>query len=269
MSAATTTPAAPVNPATVDMRKDGVPMSRLIKVEIRKMVDTRAGFWLVMAMVIISALITVAMLIWAHPADLTFGNMFGTMNIPTGVLLPVLAILLVTSEWSQRTGLVTFTLEPRRSRVVVAKLVTSLIYAVGAVVVALAFGAVGTILAGLFHGDIVNQWDMTWTGLGNSVLLQILGLLEGFGFATLIMSSAAAIVLFFALPTVWAIVSSIVPWLHDHIQPWADFATTQTPFQSGDAASGKEWAHLAVAAVIWVLLPVIVGVWRLLRSEVK
>lgn len=257
------------DPATVDMGKHAIPMSRLVKVELRKMVDTRAGFWLVMAIVIISALITAAMLIWADSTQLAFGNMFETMNIPTGILLPVLAILLVTSEWSQRTGLVTFTLEPRRSRTVIAKLATSLIYAVGAVVVALAFGAVGTLLAGVFHGDIAHQWEMTWAGLGNSVLLQLLALLEGFGFAMLIMSSAAAIVLFFALPTAWAIVASIVPWLHDHVQPWADFATTQTPFQSGDAATSTQWAHLAVSGTIWVLLPLVLGIWRLLRSEVK
>jgi ABC-2 type transport system permease protein len=268
MSTATAT-AVDAAPATIDMRKQGVPLSRLIKVELRKMIDTRAGFWLVMAMVVISAFITTAMLIWGEKTDLTFGNMFGMMNIPTGVLLPVLAILLVTSEWSQRTGLVTFTLEPRRSRTVTAKLATSLVYAFGAVVVALVFGAIGTLLADLFRGDIVNQWDMTWVGLGNSMLLQMLALLAGFGFAMLIMNSAAAIVLFFALPTVWSILSSIIPWLREHIQPWADFQMTQMPFQSGEAASGDEWARLAVASTIWVVLPVVVGIWRLLRSEVK
>ena len=40
-----------------------------------------------------------------------------------GYFLPILIIMLVTSEASQRNGLVTFTLEPRRSRVVVAKFI--------------------------------------------------------------------------------------------------------------------------------------------------
>ena len=42
-----------------------------------------------------------------------------------GILLPVLGILLVTSEWSQRTAMVTFTLEPSRSRVIAAKFVVA------------------------------------------------------------------------------------------------------------------------------------------------
>jgi ABC-2 type transport system permease protein len=263
-TATSTTTAAPV----IDVRRPAVPMHRLVTVELRKLVDTRAGFWLAGSIVIISALITAGMLIWAKPADLFFGNLFGIMNIPTGVLLPVMAILLVTSEWGQRTGLVTFTLEPRRSRIVVAKLATSLVAAAGAVVVALAFGAIGTVLAGALR-EGAGGWHFTGAGLGNSILLQLLALLEGFGFAMLIMNSAAAIVLFFALPTAWMIIASIVPWLHEHVQPWADLATAQTPFQSGNVATTSEWAHLGVAAAIWIALPLALGVWRLLRAEVK
>lgn len=266
MTATLQTTAAPV---TVDERAPGIPWTRLVRIEMRKMVDTRAGFWLVLGIVIISALITGAMLIWSDPRNLTFGQMFGVMNIPTGVLLPVLAILLVTSERSQRTGLVTYTLEPRRSRVVSAKLATSLVYAVAAVLVALAFGAVGTLLAGAFHGDIPNQWDMTWAGLRNSGMLQLIALLEGFGFAMIIMNSAAAIVGFFALPTVWTIISSIVPWMHEHIEPWASLNSAERPFQSGNSVAGEGWAHLGVAVAVWVLLPLLIGLWRLARSEVK
>ena len=38
----------------------------------------------------------------------------GIANFISGFLLPVLGIMLVTSEWSQRTAMVTFTLEPHR-----------------------------------------------------------------------------------------------------------------------------------------------------------
>src|SRR5665811_2380529 len=91
---------APTTYATIDMDAPGIPMSRLVKVELRKLVNTRAGFWLVVSMGIIAVLITTAMLIWAPVDQLTFGNLFGIMNLPTGFLLPVVAILLVTSEWS-------------------------------------------------------------------------------------------------------------------------------------------------------------------------
>jgi ABC-type transport system involved in multi-copper enzyme maturation permease subunit len=261
--------AAVATPVTVDTKAPGIPWTRLLRIEMRKMVDTRSGFWLVVAIGLVCVLVTGAMLIWADPRELTFGQIFGMNNIPTGVLLPVLAILLVTSERSQRTGLVTYTLEPRRSRVVSAKLACSLVYAVFAVVVALAFGAIGALLAGAFHGPIPHQWDMTWAGLGNSGMLQLVALLEGFGFAMLIMNSAAAIVGFFALPTIWTLVTNIVPWLHQHIEPWASLNRTEQPFQSGDTVSGSGWAHLGVSVAIWVVLPLLLGLWRLARSEVK
>src|SRR5699024_7347223 len=146
------------------------------------MVNTRAGFWLFAAMGIATAIIMVALLIWGNDADMTFGAMFGLMNIPTGFLLPVLAILLVTSEWSQRTGLVTFTLEPRRPRVIVAKLVISLVAAVAAVAFATAGATLGTLLAEVFR-DSGGAWDMTWVGFGNATLLQFVALMQGFAFA--------------------------------------------------------------------------------------
>jgi ABC-type transport system involved in multi-copper enzyme maturation permease subunit len=254
---------------TVDTGRSGIPMSRLVMVELRKLVNTRAGLWLVLAIGLVSALIMTAMLIWAQNTDLTFGRIFGLMNIPTGFLLPVLAILLVTSEWSQRTALVTFTLEPRRSRVVVAKFITALIAAVGAVLVALAFGALGNILAGIFHSAPAGQWEMTTAGLTNAILLQLFGLFMGFAFAMLIRNSAAAIVLYFVIPTVWSILSEVIPWVRHHLQQWADFSHAQQPMQSGNWITGQEWAHVAVSGTIWLIIPLVVGVWLLLRSEVK
>jgi ABC-2 type transport system permease protein len=255
--------------ATIDTSRRGVPMSRLIAVELRKLVNTRAGLWLVLAIGLVSLLIMTAMLIWAEDRDLVFGNIFGLMNIPTGFLLPVLAILLVTSEWGQRTGLVTFTLEPRRSRVVVAKLATALVAAVGAMLTALAFGALGNLLAGAIHGAPAGDWHMTVAGLSNSVMLQLMALLMGFAFGMLIRNSAAAIVLYFVIPTIWSILAQVIPWVREHLQQWADFSFAQQPFQSGEWASGQEWAHLATSGTIWLVLPLVFGIWRLLRSEVK
>ena len=53
----------------------------------------------------------------------------------------MLGILAVTSEWGQRTALVTFTLEPHRGRIVIAKLVATVVLGAVAVVVALGLAA--------------------------------------------------------------------------------------------------------------------------------
>src|SRR3712207_8360666 len=43
------------------------------------------------------------------------------IGVPMTVILPIIAVLSVTSEWSQRSGLATFTLVPHRGRVLLAK----------------------------------------------------------------------------------------------------------------------------------------------------
>jgi hypothetical protein len=94
------------------------PFSRLVHVELRKMLDTRAGFWLVLVAMLISAVAAViALLVHAlSDAEVTAMGWVNIMNIPLGIFLPVIAILSVTSEWSQRTALVSFSLEPHRLR---------------------------------------------------------------------------------------------------------------------------------------------------------
>ncbi len=105
---------------TADASISAVPFSRLLRVELRKTTDTRAGFWLLAAIVLLTAAIIVLFLIFAEPGELTYRGFMFITSTPQGFLLPVMAILAVTAEWSQRTGLVTFTLEPSRMRVIAA-----------------------------------------------------------------------------------------------------------------------------------------------------
>ena len=102
-------------------------LGRLTLVELRKMADTRAGFWLL----VVTALLTI---VTAVIAGLTFGdtdktllNMMAVTVQPASILMPVVGILLVTSEWSQRTAMVTFALVPERGRVLMAKLLAGVV----------------------------------------------------------------------------------------------------------------------------------------------
>ena len=136
-----------------------VPFSRLLRVELRKLVDTRAGFWLLAAIGIITVAVVVVFLFVADPAQLTFMNFVGATATPQSLLLPVLGILAVTAEWTQRTGLVTFTLEPSRTRVAVAKLVAVVLVGLLAVVVALGVAALGNV-AGMVLMDGAGTWNI-------------------------------------------------------------------------------------------------------------
>src|SRR3954463_2265603 len=95
---------------------------RLISVELRKMATTGAGFWLQAATVAITVLAVIVRCVVGDAPDHPFAAILNVAVTPAAVLLPVAGILVITSEWSQRTGMITFTLIPVRSRVLITKL---------------------------------------------------------------------------------------------------------------------------------------------------
>jgi len=243
-----------------------VPLTRLIQVELRKSVDTRAGKWLLILIGAITALAVVLVLLVGNESDLTFNNFLSATGGPQGYLLPVLGVLAITSEWSQRTGLVTFTLEPSRARVVGAKFAAMVLFGLAAVAVAYALAVGGNLLGiGLQGGD--GSWHYAATWVGEVGIGQIIGIIEGLAFGMLLMNSAAAIVAYFVAPIAWSVLFELVSWLHP-AAPWVDLNTATTPLFSHQM-TGQAWSQLAVATCIWVVAPLTVGIVRLTRSEVK
>src|SRR5205807_479430 len=102
------------------------------------------------------------------------------------VLLPVVSILLVTSEWSQRTALQTFVMTPRRGRIAAAKL------AAGALLACLVagFGILLSVLATLFAAThpASGQWRQAALVVLASVLVQLISQLSGMAFGLLLLT---------------------------------------------------------------------------------
>jgi ABC-type transport system involved in multi-copper enzyme maturation permease subunit len=264
----TATQYAPVRPAvTTDPKVAAVPFSRVLRVELRKLVDTRAGFWLLAAIGIITVAVVVVFLFAADADELTYLHFVGVTATPQSILLPVLGILAITTEWSQRTGLVTFTLEASRGRVAGAKLLAVVLVGLLAVVVALVVAAVGNAL-GIVLVNGSGSWSIEGANIRDFVFLQLVGVVQGVAFAMLLMSTAAAVVLYFALPLAWNALFSLVGAL-DGAAPWLDFNSAIGPVYSGETLRGDDWAHVAVSGTIWVVVPFAVGLARLLRREVK
>jgi ABC-2 type transport system permease protein len=234
-------------------------LGRLTLVELRKMTDTRAGFWLLLS----TAALTVAVVVIAgftmEEQDLTLRNFVGIACAPISLLGPVVGILLVTSEWSQRTSLITFTLVPHRSRVLAAKLLAGVALSLIAYQLCLATGLVATAV-----------FDGTWS-LSAAVILQnglsvVLSVIAGIGFGAVLLASAPAIVLFFVLPTAWAALGEIHAL--EGAANWLDQSRTMADM--GDhALSGTEWARVATSVALWVLVPVVLGFWRVKRNDVR
>src|SRR4051812_35070530 len=100
-------------------RRNGtpLPLTRLVSVELRKNFDTRAGRWLLASLGGAAVLPRGAITAGAPAAQLTYSQFTLAIGVPMTVILPIIAVLSVTSEWSQRSGLATFTLVPHRGRV--------------------------------------------------------------------------------------------------------------------------------------------------------
>lgn len=260
-----TQPSPPITSGEVSGQR--TPMSRLIRVEVRKMVDTRAGRWMLIAMGAIVLIVTGALLIWGHPDEMTFKGFLSLNTLVLGVIMPVIGVMAGTAEWTQRTGLVTFTLEPRRGRVIVAKVVAAIV--LGLVVIALAIltSAVAQAIAVSFRGANSGGWDGS-VGLVLGVIAGLLiFVLQGLAFGFAFLNTPLAIVATFVLPTIWSAASSMATWL-DKAAVWIDLNRVTGPLLDGEL-HGSDWAHLATGAAVWVGLPMAIGVWRVLHLEVK
>lgn len=245
-----------------------IPFARLLDVEWRKMFDTRSGFWLLAGVAILSLVASGATILFGH--DLTYSDFAQAVGIPTTVILPVLGALSVSGEWGQRTALTTFTLVPSRSRVIGAKLLVVIAVGVASLAVALAAGAVGNLLygAGVGHAP---TWDISVGVIMQIVLADQIGMLMGFMLGAVFRSSPAAVVGYFVyalvLPGISGALANAQPWW-DRNGPWFDLGSATNPlYDSGMTA--HQWAQLAVSTLLWLVVPLVIGLRALLRSEVK
>jgi ABC-2 type transport system permease protein len=247
-----------------------VPLSRVISVELRKMFDTRSGFWLMASIVIIALLTTIGTIAFAPDADLTYYTFAKAIGFPMTVILPIIAILSITGEWSQRSGLTTFTLVPHRNRVIAAKAVSSVAVAIASMLFAFVVGAIGNLVGTAITGTHT-VWDVSFAEGLNIVLGSLLCLMTGTMLGMLIRSSAGALVAYFVcsllLPTVSGILASSQDWFRD-LQPWVDLNFAQAALFEG-TLTAEQWANVAVTASMWLVLPAILGLRMVMKSEVK
>jgi ABC-type transport system involved in multi-copper enzyme maturation permease subunit len=258
----TTTLSAPIRVNTTGVHaRPG--LGRLVAVELRKMVNTRAGFWLQVAMVALTVVVVLVRLLVGDAADHTFQSVLDAGLQPAAVLLPVLGILLVTSEWSQRTGLITFALVPVRSRVLAAKLIASLLLATAMLAISVAIVAAGVLVS---SPGVEATWSDAAPLIGQSAVNLTAGMVVGVALGAILLAPAPAIVLFFALPTSFLAVLSLP--VFSGVAPWVDYASALGQM-TVEVMSPTQWAHVGTALALWMLLPLLIGTWRITRREVS
>jgi ABC-2 type transport system permease protein len=260
----------PTRPHPRPLAAARIPLSRLIRVELRKCLDTRAGFWLLASIGIAALLATGAVIAFAPTDQFTYSTFTLAIGFPMSVILPMVAILSVTAEWSQRSGLTTFTLVPHRGRILVAKAIAAVSIAVVSMLVAFPIGALGNIIGSAIHAG-PTVWDQGVVDVLYLIAANTLLLMVGFMLGVLIRNSTAALVAYliyaFVAPTLLTFLALNQKWFAD-LQPWVDPNYSQDAlFQGG--FNGEQWVQLTVTTLVWLIVPLVVGVRSLLHSEVK
>lgn len=251
-------------------RIEPIPFSRVVSSELRKMFNTRAGVWLVASVGIFAVVASAGVIAFGSDGAQQYGNFGAAVGMPASVILPVLGILSVTSEFSQRTALTSFTLVPSRGRVMLAKFLVVVAIGVLSMLAAMGIGAIGNILGTSIHG-VDTVWDIGLINVGTLVLSQVLGMMLGFMLGVVLRSSPGAIVGYFVLtlviPGIFQTLANFQEWFLD-VWFWIDFNVARGPLYEGDL-TGENWAQVGVTALMWIFVPLVFGLWRTMKVEIK
>jgi hypothetical protein len=96
-------------------------------------------------------------------------------------------------------------------------------------------------------------------------------MLIGFTLGVLLRSSAAAIVGYFiyslVLPAALGALAAFQEWFRD-LQPWVDVNYAIGNLFSSSMSS-EQWTQLGVTTLVWLWIPLALGLRAVLRAEVK
>ena len=101
-----------------------IPFGTLVRAELRKTVDVRAARWMLFATALLAAGAQAVPLVFPHNVTQDRASYLTWAALGVSRLLPLVLLMAMTAEWSQRTAMTTFTQEPRRGRVLAAKIAT-------------------------------------------------------------------------------------------------------------------------------------------------
>ena len=239
-----------------------ISFATLVRAELRKTVDVRAARWLLLAAALLAAAAEAIPLVFPHNVTQDRASYLSWAALGLSRLLPLVLLMAMTSEWSQRTAMTTFTLEPRRSRVLAAKTAAALIVSVLAGLFAFAVATVAVLAASHAGRPVADGWD--WSQLAGFALFIVLTSAVGMAIGAALHNTAAAIVSYFVLAGLFSLL--MIPAL-ENVGNWIN--TGQTFGWLLDGSWSGHAAQIAVSALVWIALPMAVGTLRTVRREVR
>lgn len=237
----------------------GIPFSRLVQVEWAKATDTRAARWLLALVAMSTAGMMLVPVLAPTTFDQTDASYLRVAALGLTILLPVVAILMFTGEWSHRSIMTTFAQEPRRIRVLNAKLAVSMLLGGSGAVFGALMAAAGIRLAAAMGRTV--EADLTVGAAVGYLLFVFLNVLAGVALGALLQNSATAIAASFALPAALAVLGTASTLVAD----WIDMSTWNWMLEN-------DWAghvlQISASIVFWVAIPLTAGGVRTIRRDI-
>ena len=234
----------------------------LTLVEVRKMTSTRSGRAVLAAVLFIALAAIVWELFHAGAIPPSWEGYSGVLPV-IGTTLAMIGLLGMTAEWTQRTALTTFTLSPRRIRVLLSKIAAALLIGVVLTGIAVAFAMIAYPIASSH-----TTFATTNAGMGASIastfIAVALNIIMGAGFGALLSISAAALVTYFAAPLLFA---TLGVQLLGTSAKWLDITGAIQNISQREIAG--QWPQTITSIVVWIVLPMIAGLWVSAHREVK
>jgi len=107
-------------------------------------------------------------------------------------------------------------------------------------------------------------WSYSPALLSQAAVYLVSAMITGVAFGAVLLASAPAIVVNFALPSAWGALATLSVFAG--VAPWVDPALDG---MAEEVMSATQWAHAGTALALWMVLPLLVGTWRITRREVS
>lgn len=236
---------------------------KLVAIELRKSVNTRSGRFLILGIIAVALAALTWQLTHLNDGKQAFEGYLGATSTGVMLLLPVIGVMAMTSEWTQRTALTTFTLSPRRIRVQLAKFASAIVLSAVVLSVTNVLALAGTAIGGSISGD-----GASYAGIGGALagayLTAALNVVMAAAFGALIAQTAVALLVFFIAPTAWGLAGpALFKDNADYLDVFGAFGRIAERDLHGMVP------QTLTALTVWIVLPTIVGLWASSRREVK
>ena len=239
-----------------------IPFTSLFRAEFRKATDTRATRWLLAAAVLLALAAQAVPLAFPHEVAQNRASFLTWAALGLSRLLPIALMLTMTAEWSQRTALMTFTLEPRRGRILTAKVLAGVSLSVAGGCLAFGIAQAGLAVARADGRPVAVGWS--WPELAGFAAFVVLTSAIGIAIGSALHNTAAAIVTYFALAAITSLL--LIPAVRK-AGNWVDTSQTFGWMLTGQWAG--HGAQIASSAAIWIAVPLAIGIIRTIRRDIR